>query len=243
LKYGHQRFDGPSDLRGGLATHVLLAPRTDIFRVPADLPDAVACPAGCATATVAAALRHAGDLADATVLVLGAGLLGLTSAAMARARGARAVIVTDPDPVRLRRADRFRATHTAVGSDELAGVLHSATGGYGVDVALELSGNVEAAEEALARLRIGGRCLWIGSVFPSRPVALTPETFVRRHLSLQGVHNYHPRDLATALTFLSTHHRSIPFVELASPPLRLAEVDEAFRLVGKSGAVRMLITP
>src|SRR5262245_40956490 len=39
LKYGHEPFAGPRDLRGGLATHVLLAPRTAIFHVPAKVPD------------------------------------------------------------------------------------------------------------------------------------------------------------------------------------------------------------
>src|SRR5262245_57311991 len=62
LKYGHQPFAGPRDLRGGLATHVLLAPRTAVFRVPNEIPDPVACPSGCATATVMSALRHAGTL-------------------------------------------------------------------------------------------------------------------------------------------------------------------------------------
>src|SRR5438477_207130 len=84
-------FDPPA-LRGGLATHVLLAPGTAVVHVPDGLSDAAACPAGCATATAAAALRHAGDVAGGTVLILGAGLLGLTASAMAREQKAAAVV-------------------------------------------------------------------------------------------------------------------------------------------------------
>jgi alcohol dehydrogenase len=243
LKYGHEIFAGPRDLRGGLATHVLLAPRTAIFHVPDELPDAVACPAGCATATVMSALRLVGELGGVTVLVFGAGLLGLTAAAVARSRGARAVIVADPDLDRLARAALFGATHTVGDGDRLTSVIHSATGGYGADVALELSGAATAAEEALARVRVGGRCLWVGAVMPTRPVPVTPETVVRRHLTIQGVHNYHPRDLADALAFLVGHHRSYPFAGLVCDGVSLIDADRAFRVAADSRAVRIAVTP
>ena len=47
------------------------------------------------------AMLHAGgDVAGRTVLILGAGMLGLTACAMARAAGAAAVLVSDPDAPR-----------------------------------------------------------------------------------------------------------------------------------------------
>jgi alcohol dehydrogenase len=242
LKYGHERFTAPTDLRGCLATHVLLAPRTAIFSVPDDVPDAVACPASCATATVMAVLRPAGALDGAAVLIFGAGLLGLTAAAVARSRGARAVIVADPDRDRLGLASTFGATHTAGDVARIATVVHSATNGYGADVALELSGAAAAAEEAVARVRVGGRCIWAGTVLPTRPVPVAPETIVRRHLTIQGVHNYHPRDLRDGLAFLAGHHRSYPFAELVGEAVALAEADTAFRKAEESRAVRVAVT-
>ncbi|WP_227254418.1 alcohol dehydrogenase catalytic domain-containing protein [Frigoriglobus tundricola] len=62
-KYGHEAVTPQCGPVGGLATHCHLLRGTAIVRVPADLPDAVAAPAGCATATVAAVLR-AGGLAE-----------------------------------------------------------------------------------------------------------------------------------------------------------------------------------
>ncbi|HTK77580.1 MAG TPA: zinc-binding dehydrogenase [Gemmataceae bacterium] len=242
LKYGHEPFAGPRDLRGGLATHVLLAPRTAIFRVPDGVPDFVACPAGCATATVMAVLRQAGALDGVTVLIFGAGLLGLTAAAVARSRGARAVIVADPDVDRLRRATAFGATHAVGDLAQLADVVHAATEEYGVDLAVELSGVAAAAEEAMARVRIGGRCLWAGTVLPTRPVPVLPETVVRRHLTIQGVHNYHPNDLRDALAFLATHHRDFPFANLVGPRVALADAAEVFRVAEECKAVRLAVT-
>ena len=109
FKYGHERVAPPRIFTGGLADYVLLKPATAVFRVPDSLPDALAAPANCATATAAAVLRTAGNLAGRTVLVLGAGTLGLTAIAMARTDGAKAVLVSDSDATRRERALAFGA--------------------------------------------------------------------------------------------------------------------------------------
>lgn len=56
-KYGHEPVTPQCGPTGGLSTHCHLLAGTAIVKVPAELPDAVASPAGCATATVAAMLR------------------------------------------------------------------------------------------------------------------------------------------------------------------------------------------
>ncbi|MDI5976085.1 alcohol dehydrogenase catalytic domain-containing protein, partial [Amycolatopsis magusensis] len=82
-KYGHEPLDPDAPFTGGFATHCVLLPGTTIVAVPDGLPDVVASPASCATATVAAALAVPGDLAGRRVLVAGAGMLGVTAVAMA----------------------------------------------------------------------------------------------------------------------------------------------------------------
>ena len=84
FKYGHEALAGdrPS---GGLATHCVLRPGTTIFVVPDELPDSVACPANCATATVMASIRLLQEVTPVqgrTVLIAGMGMLGLTAAAV-----------------------------------------------------------------------------------------------------------------------------------------------------------------
>src|SRR5262245_62909547 len=111
FKYGHEPLAGPAPMNGGLASCCLLVPGTGIVRLPDALPDRVACPASCATATVAAALRTAGGCAGQVVLVQGAGMLGLTACAMARHGGAQAVVCTDVREERRAQALRFGATH------------------------------------------------------------------------------------------------------------------------------------
>ena len=92
-KYGHQNASLEWPLGGGLSDFIVLVPRTFWLRVPDEVSDHVAAPANCATATVAGLLRHGGPVTGCNVLVLGAGVLGVTACAMALASGASAVVV------------------------------------------------------------------------------------------------------------------------------------------------------
>jgi alcohol dehydrogenase len=246
FKYGHERIDPRHPLSGGLAEHCHLAAGTTVLHVPDAVADRVACPANCATATVAAALRVAGDCRGATLLIQGAGMLGLTAAAMASTAGAREILVCDPDPRRLARAADFGATRAVPSSDgaeTLAQAVERLTDGRGVDVALELSGAPEAIETGVRLLRIGGRYVLVGAVFPTRPVALSAEWIVRRLLRIEGVHNYVPADLARAVEFLSAAGGRFPFADLVAGPFPLAESEAAFQHALATRAARVAIVP
>ena len=245
-KYGHEELAGRWLLNGGLSEYCHLAAGTAIARVPESIPDEVVAPASCATATVAAALRCAGNLRGASVLVLGAGALGLTACAMARSRGAAEVIASDVDPRRRKLAARFGATRCAPGADdtgELGECVKEATAGRGVDVALELSGSGSSVESALELTRIGGRSILVGSVFPGPPVAVSPEWIVRRLLRVEGVHNYTPEDLETAVSFLSEHHGNFPLAELVEESFPLRDAEKAFRFALERRPPRVAIKP
>lgn len=226
-KYGHESLRPGYELTGGLADHCLLSAGTAMVRIPDDLLDSVACPANCATATVAAAMAMAGDLQGRRVLLLGAGMLGVTAAAWAREHGAEQIICCDVDPARLAAAESFGATRLASPA-ELPHVVASSTGGYGVDLTIELTGAPEAFEAALPLSRLGGSIILIGSVFPSRPVPLLLEQIVRRCLTLRGNHNYAAQDLQAAIGFLAKHHRDYPFASLVAEWFPLADVAKAF---------------
>jgi alcohol dehydrogenase len=227
FKYGHQRVQLAQPFAGGLADYVLLVPGTAVFRVPDGLSDALAAPANCATATVAAVLRTAGAAAGRSVLIFGAGMLGLTACALAQARGAAAVLASDPDPARRARSLTFGATH-AFAPAELAAGIAEVTQGRGADVTLELAGVAASVTAGLALTRIGGTLVLAGTVLPTPSVPLDPEAVVRRMLTIRGVHNYAPCDLAAAFDFLEGAGKAYPFAELVSRTFRLDEVEQAF---------------
>lgn len=245
-KYGHELCVGREALSGGLAERILLRRGTAVVKIPADLPAEVICPVSCATATVAAACRKAGDVSGKNVLILGAGMLGITAAAMAKARGAERVAVCDVDPVRLEQVKSFGADATVEWVPErepLRERFFQRTGMDLFDVVLELSGSPDAVEAACELAGIGGKVLLVGSVMKSRPVAIDPESVVRRCLSIFGIHNYVPEDLQTAVDFLIQNHSRYPFAKLVQQSYPLTEINLAIETALVERPVRVAIRP
>ena len=168
-------------------------------------------------------------------------MLGLTAAAMCRTRGARAVIVSEPDTKRRALAAAFGAS-VAVDPGELEELLAERTGGRGADLALEVSGAASAVRDSFERIRIGGTAVLVGSVFPAPPMPLEAEWIVRRNLTLRGVHNYAPVDLREAVSFLTAHHTKFPFAELVRDTFPLIRAEEAFRYALDKNPPRVGIT-
>jgi alcohol dehydrogenase len=243
-KYGHQRVTSGHPTGGGMADVIVLAPGTFWLRVPDEVPDHVAAPANCATATVAALLRYGGPVAGRSVVVLGAGVLGVTAGAMARAGGARAVMASDPLPECRERATRFGATHTfSADAEELRAGVRDATGGRGADLVLELAGTPGTVRTGLALARTGGTVVLAGTVAPVGEVGVDPENVVRRMLTIRGVHNYHPRDLATAVGFLAGPGHDFPWPTLVGAEFPLEQPDQAFAEAHARPGLRVAVVP
>ncbi len=243
FKFGHAALGKGRDLTGAYAEHCHLPAGTAIFRVPDNVPDEIAAPANCATATVAAVMRHAGEVAGQNVVVLGAGMLGLTACAMLRTAGAAQVIAVDRDPARASLASQFGATQAHVADDSFTTALMAATGGHGADMVLDFAGTPEAGEAAFGLLRSGGHLVMAGAVFPSRPLALSGEQMVRRMLRLTGVYNYQPRDLGEALRFLSGAQERFPFASLVGGRFPLAGINTAISFAEREKPARVAVIP
>lgn len=215
-KIGHEAFDADWPLSGCYARHIVLPAGSTLVHAPPRLPDPVVAPAACATATVMAARERAGDLTGRRVLVVGAGMLGLTAIAAVADAGAADIIVTDPNPDRLALAAKFGATRT----------VGTAAEAPDVDVVVELSGSTAATRDALSRLDIGGAAVLAGAVAPADELGIDPERIVRRWQTITGVHNYEPRHLAAAIDFLDRTARDRPWTDAVAAALPLDRVGE-----------------
>lgn len=246
VKYGHERLQTRWELTGGFATHAHLRTGTAIVRVGESLPAEVLAPAACGGATAWAALARADevtDVDDATVLILGAGLIGLTACAMASDRGAT-VVVADPDPARRSLAVSFGAAQAVdPRSARAVSSALAATGSTEYDVVLEASGSPRAVRTAFDVVGVGGVVLLVGSVFPTEPLPVDPERMVRGLVTVRGVHNYAPRDLDGAIGYLREHAADHPFVELVSARYPLSQIDQALLAAASGAAVRVAVDP
>lgn len=228
FKYGHQQHDAncPS---GGLAEHMMLRRKTAWFIVPESVNDELAATSNCAFATAAAALRVGEIERHRVVVVIGAGMLGLAACAMARAAGAQTVIACEALSANRSRALRFGATHTVDASPtESLAEVERASGGRGADLVIEAAGSAASSALALRFPRVGGTIVFVGAVAPIGEISVDPERIVRRVLTLRGMHNYRPQDLATALAFLAGPGRAYPWAELFADRYALEDVELAF---------------
>ena len=245
FKYGHESAD-ENYPTGGLSHHCVIVPGTPIFPINDKLADEVACPANCATATVMAATRLAQQshpLQGSTVMIMGAGMLGLTAAAQLSEVGAAVIAMADVAPDRLELARDFGATHTICSDvpEKIEEFIRSHSNNRGADVALDFAGPTSTVSTCIQSVRTGGCVVLVGSVYPTDDLSISPESIVRRMLTIRGVHNYLPQDLGNALQFLERTRDRFPFAELVTDSFRLEQTTQAFDYALNERPVRVAI--
>ncbi|KKO20485.1 MAG: L-threonine dehydrogenase [Candidatus Brocadia fulgida] len=148
------------DHDGAFAEYLVL-PEHVLWKNDSNIPDEWATiqePFGNAVDTVLAE-----DVAAKTVLILGAGPIGLFATGIARACGASLVMVSDPNNYRLAISKQMGA-HIAVNPrrQDVVQLAFDATQNNGVDVVLEFSGNNQALNQGLKVITPGGRISILG---------------------------------------------------------------------------------
>jgi L-iditol 2-dehydrogenase len=231
------RATGPGEFPhwvGAFAEYYYLRPGGFVFRVPDDLPDALVSPVNCALSQVIFGLTRAGLALGESIVIQGAGGLGIQATAVAREMGAGPVIVVDQLADRLALARAFGADHTldlAAVPDRRARVkqVREWTGGRGADLACDFVGLPQVVPEGLEMVRHGGRYLEIGCISRGRTVELDPSALVWGSKTIVGVVMYDPWVIPRALEFLERSRGRYPFDRLVSHTYPLARIDEAFR--------------
>lgn len=240
FKYGHAPLESDTPLGGGFAEYCHLVPGTAVYRIPEDLPDREVVFANCSLATMQAAVRMADVRPGESVLIQGAGLVGLCATALCADRGASPVVVADPCEERLTQAQSFGATHLAC-----AGDLRDFTEDVrGFDVAIEACGHPGAIGDGIEALRIGGRYITAGCVYPGAIAQIDMLSITTKLITLQGLHNYTPLDLQEALRFLTRAGRRFPSASVVREVLPLEEIEDALALMeGDPSILRVALSP
>ncbi len=198
------------DRDGGFAPWAVVAAE-QIYPVAEDLPaGAVALvePLSCALHGLELAGVRPGD----SVLLLGAGPMGLLLLLLVRRRGAARIVVADPREER-RRLARLRGADLAVDPrQELSGEF---------DVVLEASGSPAALGAALRAVAPGGTVLVFGVGPRGASWPVEPYDLYRREIRLQGAFT-NPFTTARAVTLLGQLGSLL--TDLLAHPLPAAEL-------------------
>ncbi len=170
--------------RAGAFAEFVVVPQ----RIAYHLPDALEFQQAAMLEAVSVAL-HAVRVSEMkggeTVLVIGAGMIGLLTLQAAKAAGASRVLVADIDRSRLKTAEKHRRRRNAAAFRSRAGAGDlPAHGGRGVDLVLEAVGRDETIAAAIASVRKGGTVTLIGNISPEVKIPL--QVVVSRQIRLQG---------------------------------------------------------
>jgi len=236
----------PDKLMGGCADYHIFPPGASIVRVPDEVSSPLAASAACALRTVLHGFEQLGAiLGYESVLILGAGPLGLYSAAVARDRGARGVFLIGAPAGRVEVARAWGAD-AVLDLDEVPQLddriawIRERTGGRGADVAINCA-NSPAFVESMQMVRPGGRVVNIG-VTGGPPLSLPPDLLFRQ-IRVNTVVMAEARHFYEAIDFLATRRTKFPFERLFSNRYSLDRTTEALRRMAAFQEVKPIIIP
>ncbi|BFV56205.1 NAD(P)-dependent alcohol dehydrogenase [Kitasatospora sp. CMC57] len=200
--FGGSRLDGSATLGGadGSPLHghffgqssfatLALATERNAVPVPAGVPAALLAPFGCGVQTGAGAVLNVlrPDPGD-TVVVFGAGAVGLSALLAARLTPAARLVAVDVRADRLTLAQELGATDVvdATAVDPVEAVLEL-TRGRGVQHTLETSGRLGPLGQAVRALAVGGTCAVVGAPPAGSRLALDVPALLDRAPRIVGV--------------------------------------------------------
>lgn len=194
-------------------------------------------PLACCVAAV-----HSANLPiGATVLITGAGPMGLLMTQLAKRGGAARVLVSEPNQLR-------RALALQLGADQVIDPVHESleeavqefTRGEGIDAAFETAGVPAPLSDCLRSTRDGGIVVMVGVNPRSARFDLELYPFHRRNLTLKGSYGGHSGiGFESAVTWLG----QLDLNPIISHRFDLANVADAFAAARNGEGAKVLVYP
>lgn len=225
------------DRDGAFADYIAM-PESNVWKLDAAIPDEFAAifdPLGNAVHTVMAA-----GVSTKSVLVTGAGSIGLMAIAAARAAGAAAILAVDVNLAKLELAKKLGATQTFHANDErLVERIVELTDGNGADVLLEMSGNPQAIDAGLRSVRNGGTAALLG--IPSDEIKINlADRVIFKGLTLLGINGRRMFETWYQADALLRSGR-IDLRPIITHVLPVAQFERAFELMRTGEAIKIVL--
>lgn len=135
--------------------------------------------------TVLYAAHEWGNASDKRIAVLGQGAIGLSFTMLAAKQGALDVVGVDPLAYRLDRAREAGATATVnPATTDVTSAILEATGGKGVDVVVDATGDVSGLNLAVDAINRFGTIISFGLIAPDAVVPFNHATWMRKQARL-----------------------------------------------------------
>ena len=222
---------------GGFSERVVL-PTAAVHALPESLDPVTAAmtePAACCLASLETFRMPKG----ATVLVLGGGIMGLLTMAIARRRGAARAILSDPIAERRDVARRMGADHVIdPNQTSVRDSVLELTNGRGADVACEAVGKPALVAETISMVKPKGIVLLVGVSPKGQPLPIDLYDFHYRELSMHCAYG-RGASFRRALALMP----ALEVGALITARFPLDKVEEAFAHAAAGHGVKTVLTP
>jgi S-(hydroxymethyl)glutathione dehydrogenase/alcohol dehydrogenase len=226
---------------GPFAEYTLL-PEAAVVKIADDIPLEVASLIGCGVMTGAgAAINTAKVKPGSSVIVFGAGGVGISAIQGARIAGAAEILAVDMNVDKLEQAKSFGATHACT-PEEVDAMKLAITGGDGFDFALECIGKPVTMRAAFDATRRGGTCCIVGVGRMEEMVNFSAFELFFCEKTLVGSY-YGGTDVRVDFHRLLRLYRSgkLDLDRMITRRIKIGEVNDAMREMEKGNVVRQVI--
>jgi threonine dehydrogenase-like Zn-dependent dehydrogenase len=232
---------------GTFATHYYIHPGQHFYKIPEGIDPSVAAAANCALSQVFFGIDQVGIEYGDTVVVQGAGGLGLNAIAVANEKGAKTILVEGVED-RIELGREFNVDHVVdlrehMSPSNRAEKIRELTDGIGADVVVEVAGVAEVFSEGINYLRTGGRYLGIGINTPGHPIEFDPARLTRKAISTTSMVRYEPWYLHKSLSFISDNYNVYPYEDILDKTFALDNVEDGLRESGDRSVIRAALKP
>ncbi|KAK4503443.1 hypothetical protein PRZ48_004358 [Zasmidium cellare] len=177
-----------------------------------------------------------------SIVVFGAGPVGLLCMAVAKAFGATKIVAVDINEERLKFAKKYAATHTIVSQKESAQdaaqrITSDCDLGSGADVVIDASGAEPAIQTSIHVLRVGGT--YVQGGMGKADITFPIGAMCAKELNVKGSFRYGGGDYALAVELIATGRVDVK--ELITGKVKFTEAEKAFAEVKAAKGIKTLI--
>jgi len=231
------RFKKGLNLMGGLGEYVSV-PAAQLFEISDQLSFEEAALTE-PVATCVHSLRSARLSAQETIVISGAGVMGILHVLLARLHGVQ-IIVCDVDETRLKSARAFGADIVVNPAKiSLVDSVKDATEGRGADVVILATPAQSAFSDALSAVRMGGRVVLFAKSNKGFETAISPDRLHAKEITLIGVQGRTTSDFQEAVALLN--HGRLDLSPLISKTVLLDQVGEGMKLALDRSTYRVVV--
>lgn len=176
-----------------------------------------------------------------TVLIIGAGAIGLMHIQLARLKGAGNILVLAKHEERQKLARQFGADVIDAAGSDAAEAVRNATDGYGANFVFECTGRQEVWQNSLSMVAKGGTVILFGGCPPGTTIPVDTGWLHYDEISLIGTFHFTPRDVREAYELLAEN--KIDVASLITEQYPLSELQTVFDLLAQGRGIKYAIQP